>query len=57
MASDRGKDTVGLSGPTYDELPAGTAAETDPLVARLQLRDHRLTPDHLLQEEEDSGVM
>ena len=27
----------GLPGPTYDELPTGTVAETDPLVARLRL--------------------
>ncbi|MFC7359343.1 CocE/NonD family hydrolase [Nocardioides astragali] len=27
----------GLPGPTYDELPTGTTAETDPLVARLGL--------------------
>jgi putative CocE/NonD family hydrolase len=27
----------GLPGPTYDELPTGSVAETDPLVARLRL--------------------
>jgi len=27
----------GLPGPTYDELPTGTVAETDPLITRLQL--------------------